>query len=118
MRRITVLAIVTVLILAILPSVAWGGSPVSPLLSPLDSPIIAPRATPTPTHAMIPYEVTVKLTDPPPRPDYCPGGCKPSPTPTPLQVSCDRPGWWRIADWMGTIPLWTDGQRYCVEVDR
>lgn len=28
---------------------------------------------------------------------------------------CDRPGWHRMADWMGLYSLWTDGSRYCVE---
>ena len=117
MRRLLVLGLLALLIVAILPLVVWGGSPVSPLTSPLDSPVTAPKATPTPTHAMIPYEVTVKLTDPPPDPDYCPGGCKPAPTatPTPAPASCNSPGWWRLPDWMGNIPLWTDGQSYCVE---
>ena len=29
---------------------------------------------------------------------------------------CPRPGMWRMSDWMGAYPLWTDGHSYCVEV--
>jgi len=36
------------------------------------------------------------------------------PRPTPAPPGCDRPGWQRIADWMGLYPLWTDGSAYCV----
>jgi len=38
------------------------------------------------------------------------------PIPPPLLAppTCDRPGWHRMADWMGLHPLWTDGAAYCV----
>jgi len=36
------------------------------------------------------------------------------PRPTPALPGCDLPGWYRISDWMGIYPLWTDGARYCL----
>lgn len=40
---------------------------------------------------------------------------RPVPPIPPTPQTCDRPGWHRIADWMGLYPLWTDDSRYCVE---
>ena len=37
------------------------------------------------------------------------------PRPTPAPPGCERPGWYRISDWMGIYPLWTDGAGYCLE---
>ena len=51
-------------------------------------------------------------------PDGCYAACIPEDsalsTPTWQRSFCDRPGWQRIADWMGLYPLWTDGSAYCV----
>jgi len=32
----------------------------------------------------------------------------------PAAPTCPRPGWTRLADWMGRYPLWTDGTHYCI----
>lgn len=149
MRRVMVLGIMTLVILAILPATAQGGSPVSPLASPvmlqkpagLDScpyAYIVNRYSigyPTcATWAVLEFKLDIE-------PRYIAGCqldwsewwpelndvCKPPeletkspppPIPTPIPSSCNRPGWWRASDWMGRIPMWTDGQSYCIEEGR
>lgn len=87
-----------VVLLAVLGTLAIGAAEIGAQSSPLYSPLPTPPWLPTAIAvATARAEATIEA----------------AATSTP--ACCE--GWWCIEDWMGQIPLWTDGTHYYVERD-
>ena len=88
--------------MAILSTVAMGNRDLLASSSPLQSPLPTFVYFPSPIDGPLPP--TVYWNDP-----------RYSPIPTPTIEPTATPARWRIEDWMGQYPLWTDGVHYYIE---
>ena len=92
----------TIALLALLGVWAIGAAGAGAQSSPLQSPFYSPLPTPP----WLPTAIAVATA-------RAEATIEAAATSTP--ACCE--GWWRIEDWMGQIPLWTDGTHYYVEGD-
>lgn len=120
--QVGLLSLVVVVLLALLPALSpMAGT--SPLCSPLPTPAsrgpLSCEDAAEQAGCRVECLVVMVLRHPDGALDYvydCDQDCMDCVTPTP-EPTPDTGNWWRIDDWMGEYPLWTNGTLYCVEID-
>jgi len=104
-RNNSALILLGLLVMAALGTLAMGGQDLLASSSPLQSPLPTYEYFPSPIDGPLPP--TVYWNDP----RYSP---IPAPTAEPPAMPACCEGWWRLEDWMGIYPLWTDGAHYTI----
>lgn len=120
--QVGLLSLVVVVLLALLPALSPMAE-TSPLCSPLPTPSscgpLSCEDAAEQADCRVECLTVMVLRHPDGALDYvydCDRGCMDCVTPTPAPTP-DTGNWWRIDDWMGEYPLWTNGTLYCVEID-